>query len=160
MNEIKIFKFEKYGRVILPIYLQPTQGTILKTVDMKVDTGADFSTISKEDLSDLGYDTHWINQNVITGDKYNMITAAGEIVVVGLVQLPIVNILGYEAKKWPFRVAMNEKRDFRNLLGRDLLAGFDYTFRNSLNQFEINRIGKFVPLYEFIKGQAIYEVSA
>ena len=74
-------------------------------------------------------------------------------------QIPLVNILGYEAGNWPFRIIMDKKRDFRNLLGRDLLAGFDYTFRNSSNKFEISRIGKFKPLYEFIKGQSINEAG-
>ena len=157
MSEAIIFDFAKYGRVFLPVYLKPHDGTIMELVDMKVDTGADFTTLSKEVLNDLGYDYKWIKENAITGDKYNMTTAAGGIEAVGLIQIPLANILGYEASKWPFRVVMDEKRDFRNLLGRDLLAGFDYTFRNSVGRFEINIIGNFVPLYDFIPGQSINE---
>jgi len=129
----------------------------MQPVVMKVDTGADFTTLSKERLNDLGYDYRWITENAVTGNKYNVATAAGDVEVVGLLQIPLANILGYEISKWPFRVVMDEKRDFRNLLGRDLLAGFDYTFRNSIGQFEISRLDKFTPLYEFITGQSINE---
>lgn len=157
MFEVKTFEFSKYGRVFLPLHLQPRLGTILRLVDMKVDTGADFTTLSKEVLYDLGYDHTWIKENTVTGDRYNVVTAAGDVEVVGLVQVSLANILGYEVRNWPFRIIMDKKRDFRNLLGRDLLAGFDYTFRNSIGQFEINRINKFTPLYDFIDGQSINE---
>jgi len=56
-------------------------------------------------------------------------------------------------------VSLGENRDFRNLLGRDLLAGFDYTFRNSTRAFEITRIGKFTPIHAFLPGQHVHEIK-
>lgn len=129
----------------------------MEFVQMKVDTGADFTTMSKENLYTLGYDYAWIKTNAFTGDEYNISTAAGDTEVVGILQIPLINLLGYEATHWPFRIIMDERRDFRNLLGRDLLAGFDYTFRNSANQFEIIRTSNFKPLYAFMQGQSIHE---
>lgn len=159
MTKMHFFSFAVHGRVYIPVHFKPYGDTIMRAVHMKVDTGADLTTLSKEKLYDLGYDSEWIKENAITGDKYNLITAAGDIEIVGLVQIPLVNILGYEADNWPFRIAMDEKRDFHNLLGRDLLAGFDYTFRNSTAQFEISRNGNFTPLYDFIAGQSINETK-
>jgi len=157
MYEVNVFEFAKHGRVFLPVHLKLRDRNIMQPVYMKVDTGADFTTLSKEILGDMGYGFDWIEENAVTGDMYNVVTAAGDTEVVGLVQVPLANILGYEVSKWPFRVVMDSNRDFRNLLGRDLLAGFDYTFRNSASRFEISRIGKFNPLYDFIPGQGINE---
>ncbi|MCL2498852.1 MAG: retroviral-like aspartic protease family protein [Defluviitaleaceae bacterium] len=150
--------FTKHGRAFLRLDIKPEYDSTMRPVRMKVDTGADFTTLSKITLASLGYDNYWIQKNAITGKKYNLSTAAGDEEEVGLIQLPVVNLLQYEAFNWPFRVILSKERDFRNLLGRDLLAGFDYTFRNSSWQFEISRIGKFTPIYEFIKGQSINEV--
>jgi len=75
-----------------------------------------------------------------------------------LLRIPLLNVLGYEAKNWLFSIVLEDGKDFRNLLGRDLLAGFDYTFRNSLNVFEIERASKFVAIYPLEYGQEIHEV--
>ena len=155
-----VIDLAEHGRAFLRLDIKSANDVIMRPIKMKVDTGADFTTLSKSDLEDLGYDYDWIHGNAIIGDKYNLTTAAGDVEVVGLVQLPLTNLLGYEATMWPFRVIMAKDRDFRNLLGRDLLAGFDYAFRNSTGQFEINRIGVFAPLYNFILGQGINESAA
>jgi hypothetical protein len=159
MNEPIQFELREQGRAILPLYLIPSDGTVMLPVEMKVDTGADFTVLSKVALEDLGYDYDWIMKNAITGEKYNDTTAAGDTEIVGIIQFPLLNLLGYEVKMWPFRVIMAKDRDFRNLLGRDLLAGFDYTMRNSTKQFEICRTKKFKPLYKFLPGQSVNEVA-
>jgi len=158
MDNPMCFDLEKHGRAMLVIQIKPSNSVTMEPVEMKVDTGADFTTLSKKVLVDFGYNYDWILENAITGNEYNLTTAAGDTEIVGLIQLPLFNLLGYEVKQWPFRVIMAENRDFRNLLGRDLLAGFDYTMRNSTRQFEISRIGKYVPLYNFLPGQSVNEV--
>ena len=157
-NRIRV-DFSEHGRVFLPIHFMTIDSPVMEAVRMKVDTGADFTTLSKEVLFSLGYDYDWIKKHAITGKQYDISTAAGDVETVGLVQMPLINILGYEAKNWPFRVIMGEDRNFRNLLGRDLLAGFDYYFLNSKNSFEICRIDTFEPIYEFLPGQGINEIS-
>jgi len=66
--------------------------------------------------------------------------------------------LGYEGKFWPFQIIMDDNRDFRNLLGRDLLTGFNYWFSNDESVFTIARAKRFRPLYIFLPNQQINEV--
>jgi len=153
------FDFVEYGRVFLPINIKPRYDTTLIPVDFKVDTGADTTTISKFVMSGLGYDFDWIRQNIVAlKDKDKPTTASGEKVNAGYVQLPLINILGYEGKFWPFQIIIDEKQDFRNLLGRDLLTGFNYCFSNDEDVFSITRTKNFIPRYKFLRNQEIYEI--
>ena len=87
------------------------------------------------------------------------ITASGEFVSAGIVQLPVINLLGYEAKNRPFLIILDEDKDFRNLLGRDLLAGFNFKFDNDGGMFEIGRARTFKKLGEYLPGQRIGEIA-
>ncbi|MCL2187350.1 MAG: retropepsin-like domain-containing protein [Defluviitaleaceae bacterium] len=152
-------EFEKYGRVFINIYAKPVDDNIMLPIQFKVDTGADMSTIAKADLARLGYDMDWIKENAIVfEDKDKPTTASGDKINAGYVQLPLINILEYEGKKWPFQIIMDEQQDFRNLMGRDLLTGFNYEFNNDDDVFTIRRANKFKPRYKFILGQEIHEI--
>jgi len=155
------FKFEKFGRVFASIYIKPLNEVKLTRVRFKVDTGADTTTISKLDLFDLGYDINWIRSNaIIYKDDDKPITASGDRVNAGYIQLPLINILGYEAKQWPFQIILDEDQDFSNLLGRDLLTGFNYTFDNDNDLFTISRAKEFKPRYVFLPNQEIHEIAS
>ena len=65
----------------------------------------------------------------------------------------------YEGKQWPFQIIMDEKQDFRNLLGRDLLAGFNYWFNNDEDKFTITKTKTFKPRYTFLPNQEIHEIT-
>jgi predicted aspartyl protease len=150
------FVFHKYGRVYLPMSIKPKDKITMRYVQFMVDTGADFTTISKSDLLDLGYDKDWIRQNTIALDeKDKPKIATGEKVDAGYVQLPLINVLGYEGKNWAFQIVIDENKDFENLLGRDLLTGFNYTFNNDKDEFTIDRALAFKPRSEFLPGQEI-----
>lgn len=152
--------FDKRGRVFVPIHVKPMFGTIMRPIQFKADTGDDMSTISKENLVGLGYDMDWIKQNaVVFEDKDKPTTASGDKVNAGYVQIPLINILEYEGKSWPFQIIMDEKQDFRNLLGRDLLTGFNYEFNNDDDVFIIRRAKMFKPRYKFLPGQEIHELA-
>lgn len=154
------FGFSEYGRVYIPISIKPLNEIRLHKIRFKVDTGADTTTISKKALVDLGYDMNWIKQNAIVyEDKDKPTTAAGEKINAGYVQLPLINILGYEGKNWAFQIIMDEKQDFRNLLGRDLLTGFNYNFDNDEDYFTISKTKTFRPRYKFLPGQEINEIK-
>ena len=143
----------------MPINIKPKNDNTLLPIDFKVDTGADTTTISKLELLDLGYDMNWICQNtVVLKDKPT--TASGEKVNAGYIQLPLINVLGYEGKHWPFQIIIDERKDFRNLLGRDLLTGFNYCFNNDEDVFSIARTKIFKPQYRFLQGQEIHEMGA
>jgi len=153
------FSFSEYGRVYIPIDIKPQYENTMYPIRFKVDTCADTSTISKHTLAGLGYDIDWIRKYaVIFKDSEKPTTAAGEKVNAGYVQLPLINILGYEGKYWPFQIILDENQDFRNLLGRDLLSGFNYWFSNDEDVFTIDRTKIFKPRYPFVINQEINEI--
>lgn len=155
------FGFQEYGRVYLPIEIKPKDDITLYSVVFKVDTGADITTISKNTLMDLGYNMDWIIQNTVAfEDKDKPTTAAGDKINAGYITLPLINILGYEGKHWPFQIIIDENQDFRNLLGRDLLVGFNYEFNNDDGKFTITRTKNFKPQYKFLQDQEINEVAS
>ena len=134
---ITIIKVSELGRVYIPIYFKPLNDITMLGRRFKVDTGADRSTIFKEDLYSLGYNYEWILSNITERDSIEL--ANKTTVEVGVIQLPLMNILGYECKKWPFIVIMEGSSDFRNLIGRDLLSGFNYCFDNDNKEFTISK---------------------
>jgi len=153
------FNFKEFGRVYLPICIKPNNDIILREVEFKVDTGADNTTISKESLMRLGYDMDWIRQNVVLfKEEDKPTTASGDKVNAGYVQLSLINILGYEGKSWPFQIIIDEQQDFRNLLGRDLLTGFNYQFNNDDDLFLISRTKAFKSRYKFLPKQEMHEM--
>ena len=153
------FSFERHGAAYVPIDIKPFTDITMLPIEFKVDTGADTTTISKPDLLLLGYDMNWIKKNVvISTDENKPTTASGDIVNAGYIQLPLINLLGYEGKHWPFLVIVDENKDFRNLLGRDLLSGFNYQFDNDNNAFSIGMTKVFKPRYKFLPGQEINEM--
>ena len=85
-------------------------------------------------------------------------TAAGDKLDARYIQLPIINILGYEGKNWPFLIILDENQDFRNLLERDLLAGFNYCFNNDDDIFTISPTKSFKPRYPLLPNQEVNEV--
>jgi len=130
----------------------------MEPIHLKLDTGADVSTLSKTVLHDLGYDKNWIAEHVLSGDKYSLKTASGEVVKSGFIQLPIVNILGMEVKNWPFAILLDDDNDLSNLIGRDLLAGFNYRFNNDDEVLEIEHAKSFVYIWKQLEGQEVNEV--
>ena len=153
--------FSEFGRVYIPIYIKPQDSIALLPIDFKVDTGADATTISKLSLAKIGFDAGWIKKNAVTlKDEDKPTTASGEKINAGYVQLPLINILGYEGKQWPFQIIIDENRDFRDLLGRDLLTGFNYWFNNDKDIFTIERAKTFKPRYRFLSNQEINEVTS
>ena len=152
--------FAEYGRVYLPIAIKPQDKNTMISIRFKVDTGADSSTISKHDLIDLGYDLAWIKTNaVVFEDDKRPTTASGAKIDAGYIQLPVINMLGYEGKYWPFQIILDESQNFGNLIGRDLLTGFNYWFNNDADVFTIDRTKIFKPRYPFLSNQEINEIS-
>ncbi|MCL2171732.1 MAG: retroviral-like aspartic protease family protein [Defluviitaleaceae bacterium] len=151
--------FSEYSRVYVTINFKPHGKTTMLPDDFKVDTGADFSTVSKGSLYDLGYDSKWIYANLVDKSTGTITTASGDEIKSALVQLPIINILGYEAKNWPFLIALDDDKDFRNLLGRDLLSGFNYSFNNDNKVFEIARAKSFEFILSKFPNQEIHDIN-
>lgn len=153
------FPLMELGRAYLMIDVKPINDFVMRSVQFKVDTGADVSTIHKEELFSLGYDMDWISRNVVIfKDDEKPVTASGDRIDAGYVRLPLINILGYEGKSWPFQIILDDYKDFRNLLGRDLLNGFNYSFDNDDDKFIITRAKVFKQRYKFLPGQEVNDV--
>lgn len=151
--------FKEYGRVYAPLFVKPLDDVEMQPLDFKVDTGADTSTISKPDLIDLGFDMDWIHKNAFVYEENDKPkSASDERLNAGYIQLPLINLYGYEGKCWPFQIIIDEDSDFRNLLGRDLLTGFNYQFDNDNDVFTIDRAKTFKPRYRFLPKQEIHEI--
>jgi len=152
-------ELSKLGAAHIGIYFKPTHTATMERVYFKLDTGADVSTISKVDLDELGYDNEWIKANVLVEDRHIITTASGDVVRAGTVRLPMINILGLEAKNWPFTILLDEDKNFRNLLGRDLMTGFNYKFNNDDKVLEIERAKVFSYIRPPLAGQEINVVE-
>ena len=158
MEKIKLVEM---GRAFVPIYIKPFASTTMNPINFKVDTGSDITTISKRDLAYMGFTTDWIKQNAnIYGHADKPTTASGEKVDAGYVLIPLLNILGYEAKNWPIQIIMDEDHDFRNLLGRDLLVGFNFCFDFDSNHFTIEKTKAFIPRIPLLPTQEINEIKS
>ena len=155
MTKIEI---SRNGRVYIPIYIKPQYDITMAMVNFKFDTGSDYTTISKKNLIAIGYDMEWINQNVIVL-KNDITTATGDVVNAGYIQLPLINILEYECIKWPFHIIIDESKDFRNLIGLDLLTYFDCHIIYSKNIFTADMVKNPIHRFRFLPGQEIHELS-
>jgi len=154
------------GRAICAIAFKPREGLQMRFINFKIDTGADFSTISKKNLYHLGYDAEWIKANATTDETQIITVASGEQVQNYYIKLPLLNFYGYEALNWPFAILLDEKdaddnivsRDYRPLLGLDLLGGFNFTLDNDNDCFILARTKTFKRRRPFFHNQEIHEI--
>jgi len=135
-------KIPKSGRIACKVNIRPYDSPILQDIDFKIDTGADFSTISKDTLYDLGYTDEWIdaNKKLMKGTTS---VATGEEVETYNIHMPFINVYGARGKDYPFAILMDKeeslpkptcegckyteakKFDYRLLLGNDILSCFN-----------------------------------
>ena len=125
-NEPKPLSHE--GRAIVEMFLKPMNKVILKSVDFKLDTGADVTTISKDTLNRLGYNNDWITANAITDPNRTMQSAGVEKKSATYVILPAVNFFGRDLVNWPLHILTDDEKDYPNLIGLDILRYFVVTF--------------------------------
>ncbi|MCL2224643.1 MAG: retropepsin-like domain-containing protein [Defluviitaleaceae bacterium] len=162
-----IINLSDAGRAMCLVHFKPFDEVIMYHFRFKIDTGADFSTMPKEYLYKLGYDKDWILENAKPETNRETTTATGELVTNYIVQLPLLNIYGYEAINWPFAILPDDERpngevvcrDYRPLIGLDLLAGFNFYLDNASNRFELTRISPFNPRRKFLPGQEIHDLN-
>ena len=149
MIELKI---PDSGRMLCEINIKRCDSPLMQAFEFKVDTGADFSTISKETLYKLGYNAEWIHKNKKLSEKPTSV-ASGEEVESYYICLPVVNIYGLEGKNYPFGILMDKEKilpkptcdncehtkarklDYRLLLGNDILSCFDVSINWKSGKF-------------------------
>jgi len=131
----------KFGRIGCEVRIKPYNSYLMRNVTFKLDTGADFSTISKSALHNLGYTEEWIEKNKMPVESSTTV-ASGEEITSYYVKLPLINIYGIEGTDYPFGILMDKeeylpkptcegcefteakKLDYRPLLGNDILSCF------------------------------------
>jgi hypothetical protein len=156
---MKTITLDNVGRAYCHIDFKPHDDTVMRSRRFKIDTGADVSTIPKGYLYHLGYEQEWILANAKPEKDKQTTTATGEVVTNHIIQLPLLNIYGYEAINWPFAILMDDCRDYRPLLGLDLLAGFNFHLDNGNNSFSLARLPVFNPRRSFLPGQEIHSLT-
>jgi len=144
-------------RIVCSVKIKPYNTSIVKSYDFKIDTGADFSSISKETLYDLGYSDEWINTNKKLAEGITT-TASGEKVESYYVFLPFINVYGAKGINYPFGILLDKKEDlpkptctgckyttarkldYRLLLGKDILSCFNIVIDRDNNCIHMTRV--------------------
>jgi len=139
------------------IHFKPYNDIIMQAVLFRVDTGVDFTSLSKKQIYDLGYSKEWLEEN--KKPRQTATLASGEKIHTYYIQMPMVNLYGFEAVNWPFVIAADDEKDFAHLLGLDLLAGFNFTFDNDNNCFMLARAKSYKQRYDFFPGQAVMNIE-
>ena len=138
------------GRIECEVRIKPFDSSLMENVRFKVDTGADFSTISKSALYKLGYSAQWVAENMKLSETSTSV-ASGEKLDSYYIRLPVINIFGIEGINYPFGILLDieeklpkpsckgceftkaKKMDFRSLLGNDILSCFDISVDRKSN---------------------------
>jgi hypothetical protein len=119
--------FDQFGFAILPVCLKPRFVHTMPYVEYKIDSGANCTTISHDELFKLGFDGQWIKGGRVLDKQARPTVASGhpvddcyEIV------LPEIRIGDYVGYNWPFITSLSAS--FRFLLGTDTMQFFNWTF--------------------------------
>jgi len=106
----------------------------------KVDTGANSTTISRDALQGLGYDDDWVKTGKqLTGLERPTVATGEPIDECYMITLPEIQLGGYVGYNWPFLVSLNDKIQFRLLLGTDSMLFFNWNFdyENCVCRFDL-----------------------
>ena len=153
------FTLSDEGRSYLHIYMKPSKYQALSRVQFKVDTGADFTTISKKELVSLGYSYDWIEQNIKEDPYHTLSRAGGKPQPAYYVQISLSNILGRELINWPFYIRKERHLDFPCLLGLNILTYFNFQFDYEKWIFSIKHIVNPKFKLPMLVEQTIYDIT-
>jgi len=125
---MEIIKLNESGLAYVIIAIKPNNKYIFRQTQFKLDTAAGITTISKKSLKQMGYDDFWVKNNTTIGPIKEVSSAGGKYEPAYCVVLPLSTIHGKTLKNWPFYIRPEDDRDYRNLLGVDILSHFEFTF--------------------------------
>ena len=157
---MEIITLDEKGLAYVPIYIKPKDKLIPRRTLFKLDTGAGVTTIGKEILNFLGYSDNWINDNTTIGPIKEVASAGSKYEPAYCVVLPIATMFGKTLKNWPFYIRPESNRDYRNLLGVDILSFFDFTFSYKDGCVSIQPIDDPFISFPMLPGQSIDELEA
>jgi len=150
----------------VPLDCKPLDNVTLYTLKFKIDTGADFTTVSRSDLLLLGYDESWIKSSgKLVADGTS--TADGSKVESYIIKFPLFNLQGLDFKNWPMFVLFDSickcgklaQRDYRNLLGNDVIDMFDLERLTKRNTFKLTPSPPFAVSHKVFNDQFVDAVT-
>ena len=131
-------EFDRVGFAIIPIYVRHKQAPTMASVDYKVDTGANCTTIGFSRLSELGYDESWVKTGKrLEGNARPTVASGLPIDDCYEVILPEISIGSWVGYNWPVLTSLSVP--FKFLLGTDSMQFFDWHFdyKNGVCRFEL-----------------------
>jgi hypothetical protein len=134
-NEVKINPF---GFVFVPLDIKLMNSPILKSVDYKVDTGANRTTISSRQLNEFRYDNNLIKMgNLLDGYARPTLASGMSVDDCYEIVLPEIRIGEWVGYNWPFMTSLSVP--FRFLLGTDSMQFFNWQFdyENGVCKFDL-----------------------
>ena len=128
------------GFAYVKFFIRPSKTSLMSGFPYKVDTGANSTTINTEALHSLGYDNTWVKTGRhLTGTERPTVAAGGPLNDCYVVALPEIQLGGYVGYNWPFLVSLNDKVQFRLLLGTDSMQFFNWNidYENGVCRFDL-----------------------
>jgi len=132
--------FDTLGFAYVSFFIRLRSNPLMLDLPYKVDTGANRTTISKEALLSLGYDDAWLRTGrQLSGDESPTVATGEPVDNCYIVALPEVQLGGYVGYNWPFLVSLNDKFQFKLLLGTDSMRYFnwDFDYENGVCKFNL-----------------------
>ena len=120
-------KFDGASFAIIPVSIRHRKSPAMATVDYKVDSGANCTTIGAKRLFGLGFDESWVKSGKRLEGSARPTLASGvplsDCYEIVLPEISIGNWVGYN---WPMLTSLSAP--FRFLLGTDSMQFFDWHF--------------------------------
>ena len=133
-------RFNPLGFAHVRLFIRHSNTPLLTYIPYKVDTGANSTTINTETLRRLGYDNNWVKTGKqLTGTERPTVATGETIDDCYVIALPEIQLGGYVGYNWPFLVSLNDKIQFRLLLGTDSMQFFNWHFdyENGICSFDL-----------------------
>ena len=159
MPEIKL-DTDGFAYLRICAYRKGTAIPIPEFLYYKVDSGANSTTIGKDDLNRLGYDDAFIKTGKLLVGKERPTVATGEpIDNCYKFIIPEVRIGIWKGSCWSFLVSMNNNVQFKLLFGTDSMRFFNWEFDYERNVCIYNAInGKKLVIHDNIE-QSIHSID-
>jgi len=128
------------GFAYVRFFIRPSNTLLMRDLPYKVDTGANSTTISREALQGFGYDDNWIRSGkLLVGSERPTVATGESIDNCYITTLPEIQLGGYVGYNWPFLVSLNDKIQFKLLLGTDSMLFFNWFFdyANGVCRFDL-----------------------
>lgn len=115
------------GFAFVYMFVKPRHSSTMARMRYKVDSGANCTTISRNELEKLGYDEDWIKSGELLEGNDRPTAATGlPIDDCYKVILPEINLGQWVGYNWPFMTSLSVS--FKFLLGTDSMRFFNWSF--------------------------------